>query len=43
MIVPLKILAKHAAGDNAYIYDEGILKENSSTDINMLKNLILNN
>ena len=41
MNVPLKILAKHAAGDNAYIY-EGILKENSSTDINMLKNLILN-
>ena len=42
MIVPLKILAKHAAGDNAYIY-ERVLKENSSTAINMLNNLILNN
>ena len=40
MIVPLKILAKHAAGDNAYIY-ERILNENSSTDINMLNNLTL--
>ena len=39
MIVPVKILAKHAAGDNAYIY-ESILKENSSTGINMLNNLI---
>ena len=42
MIFPLKILAKHAAGDNAYIY-ERVLKENSSTAINMLNNLILNN